>query len=328
MKNINVKQKKGISLGQLGLFLVLIVLFILFTILTPIVKPGSTFFQYSRLLSSLNYAYFIGFLALGVTFVISTGGIDFSIGPVMFASALIAGQCLSYYQLPLWLCLIISIFVGFVFGLINGYMVAYRFLPSFVTSMASMQIAKGIGSVFTKTQSVTWPVGGQENSWFRYLVRYNNFPVGIFIFIGVAIICGFFLFRTKPGRYILSIGSNKEAVRLSGVSTQRWEMLAFIICGMFAGIAAIFYVATYSTVQPGLGDAFNNEAIAACVMGGTSMTGGKASIFGTVIGALIIAMLQEGILAFGLSISYQYVLTGLIVLGAVIVDARKNKKRV
>ena len=328
MRNLKFKKEKPIRLNQLGLLAVLIILYVLFGILTPIIKPGSNFFQFNRVLSALNYGYFIGFLALGVTFVISTGGIDFSIGPVMFASALIAGQCLTHYKLPLWLCLFISCLVGLLFGVINGYMVAYRFLPSFVTSMASMQIAKGLGSVFTKTQSVTWPALGDDNSnsWFRYLVKYKSIPTGLIVFFLIAIICGFFLFRTKPGRYILSIGSNKEAVRLSGVSTQKWEMLAFVICGLFAGIAAIFYAGAYATVQPGLGDSFNNEAIAACVMGGTSMLGGKASVFGTVVGALIIALLQEGILAFGFSISYQYVLTGLIVLGAVIIDARKHKK--
>lgn len=104
-------------------------------------------------------------------------------------------------------------------------------------------------------------------------------------------------------------------------------MLAFIISGTLAGVAALFYVGAYSTVQPGLGDTFNNEAIAACVMGGTSMAGGLASILGTVIGAFIVALMQEGILAMGFTISYQYVLTGLIVLGAVIADTLSRRRR-
>ena len=189
-------------------------------------------------------------MALGVTFVISTGGIDFSIGPVMFASALIAGQCLVYYKLPLWLCLIIACVVGLLFGILNGYMVAYRFLPSFVTSMASMQIAKGLGSVFTRTQSVTWPPRGEPNSWFRNLIKFGSVPTGLILLMVTALICGFFLFRTKPGRYILCLGSNKEAVRLSGVSTKKWEMLAFVICGLLAGVASIFYVGAYATFSP------------------------------------------------------------------------------
>ena len=143
----------------------------------------------------------------------------------------------------------------------------------------------------------------------------------------MAVICGIVLYNTKPGRYILCLGSNKEAVRLSGVNTKKWEMLAYIICGLLAGLAAIFYVGAYTTVQPGLGDTFNNEAIAGCVMGGTSMTGGVASIAGTLVGVLIIALLQEGILAMGFQINYQYIITGIIVLVVVYADLRSRRRR-
>lgn len=318
---------KTIGLNRIVLIGVLFVMYVVFAIMTPVLRGGASFVQMDRIMSALNYAYFIGFLGLGVTFVIATGGIDFSIGPVMFASALISGYCLTQYHVPLWLCLVISLLVGLAFGTLNGFFVTRCHLPSFITSMASMQIAKGIGSVFTKTQSVTWPIAGSENSWFRYLVRWGNVPTGLICLIVVAAICAFVLNKTKAGRYILCIGSNREAVTLSGVNTKKWEMLAFMISGLLAGVAAIFYVGAYTTVQPGLGDTFNNEAIAACVMGGTSMIGGQASILGTVIGALIVALMQEGILAMGFTISYQYVLTGLIVLAAVLADILSSSRR-
>ena len=323
----NNKIVKTIGFNRIILIGVIILLYIIFSLLTPVLHSGTTFVSYERVMSALNYAYFIGFMALGVTFVIATGGIDFSIGPVMFASALISGYCLTKYNVPLPLCLLISMLVGLLFGILNGYFVAYRFLPSFITSMASMQIAKGIGSVFTKTQAVTWPGSGNENSWYRYLVKWDNIPTGFILLCIVAVICAAVLHKTKAGRYMLCIGSNKEAVRLSGVNTKKWEMLAYMICGLLAGIAAIFYVGAYTTVQPGLGDAFNNEAIAACVMGGTSMAGGLASILGSIIGALIVALMQEGILAMGFTISYQYVLTGLIVLAAVTADIMSRKRK-
>lgn len=318
---------KAIGYNRVVLLGVIVLMYLIFSIMTPILHNGTTFISYERVMSALNYAYFIGFLGLGVTFVIATGGIDFSIGPVMFASALISGYCLSQYKVPLIICIFISIFVGVLFGVLNGYLVAYHHIPSFITSMASMQIAKGVGSLFTKTQSVTWPSSGITNSWFRYLVRWGNIPTGLIFFIIAAAICAFVLNKTKAGRYILCLGSNKEAVRLSGVDTKKWEMLAFIICGLLAGVAAIFYVGAYTTVQPGLGDTFNNDAIAACVMGGTSMLGGLASSLGTVIGAIIIALMQEGILAMGFSISYQYVLAGIIVLIAVTADALSRKRK-
>lgn len=324
----NLRAVKVIGFNRIVLIGVIILMYIAFAIFTPILRGGASFVKLERVLSALNYAYFIGFLGLGVTFVIATGGIDFSLGPVMFASALISGYCLKMYSVPLWACIIISLVIGVLFGMLNGYFVAYRFLPSFITSMASMQIAKGIGSVFTKTQSVTWPVTGQANSWFRYLVRWGNIPTGLILLCLIAAICAVVLNKTKAGRYILCIGSNKEAVRLSGINTKKWEMLAYVICGLLAGVAAIFYVGAYTTVQPGLGDTFNNEAIAACVMGGTSMMGGVASILGTIIGALIVALMQEGILAMGFTISYQYVITGIIVLIAVTADTLSRKRKV
>lgn len=323
----NLRVVKAIGFNRVILIGVILLMYLVFTLLTPVLHSGASFLKYDRILSALNYAYFIGFLALGVTFVIATGGIDFSIGPVMFTSALVSGYCLTQFHVPLWLCLIISSVIGVLFGVINGYFVAYRFLPSFITSLACMQIAKGVGSVFTKTQSVTWPTDGNENSWFHYLVRWGNIPTGFILLCLVAAVCAIVLHKTKAGRYILCIGSNKEAVRLSGVNTKKWEMLAYIICGLLAGVAAIFYVGAYTTVQPGLGDTFNNEAIAACVMGGTSMVGGLASMLGTVIGAIIIALMQEGILAMGFTISYQYVITGIIVLIAVTADTLSRKRK-
>jgi len=312
---------KKLGFNRIVLTGVLILMYVFFSIASP------GFAGMSRILSLLNYAYFLGFLALGVTFVIATGGIDFSIGPVMFCSALVAGYCLTSYNMPVIVCLFISIFVGFLFGTFNGYLVSYWTVPPFIVSMASMNIAKGVASVFTKTQSVSWPQGASEQGWFRNLVKVGGFPVGLVIFLGFAVICSIILNKTMAGRYIQSLGSNKEAVRLSGVNVKKWEMLSYVICGTLVGIAAIFFVAAYTTVQPGYGDQYNNEAIAGCVMGGTSMAGGLASIGGTVIGVLIIALLQEGILALHFTKDYQLIITGLIVIVAVYADvvARRRK---
>ena len=194
-----------------------------------------------------------------------------------------------------------------------------------------MMIAKGVGSVATKTQSISWPQIADASGWYRNLIKINigsfTFPVGLVILLAVAAVCAVVLNKTLAGRYILCLGSNKEAVRLSGINVRRWEMLAYIICGTLAGVAAIFYVGAYTTVQPGLGDTFNNDAIASCVMGGTSMAGGIASISGTVIGTMIIALLQEGIMAMGFQKDYQYVITGIIVVISVCLDVRSKMRK-
>lgn len=312
---------KKIGFNRIVLCGVLLLMYALFCV------TCKNFVGLPRIISALNYAYFLGFLSLGVTFVIATGGIDFSIGPVMFCSALVAGYSLTAHGVPVAASLAISVLVGLAFGVFNGYLVAYWSVPPFIVSMASMNIAKGVASVFTKTQSVSWPQRTTEQGWFRNIIKVGDFPVGLVIFLVAAVICAILLNKTKAGRYILSLGSNKEAVRLSGVNVKKWEMLAYIICGVLVGIAAIFFVAAYTTVQPGYGDQYNNEAIAGCVMGGTSMAGGLASISGTVIGVFIISLLQEGILALGFTKDYQLIITGIIVIVAVYADvvARRRK---
>ena len=313
---------KKVGFNRIVLCVVLLLMYGLFCALT-----GGSFLGTSRILSALNYAYFLGFLSLGVTFVIATGGIDFSIGPVMFCCALVAGFSLVNHGVAMPLAMVISVVVGLAFGMFNGYLVAYWDVPSFITSMASMNIAKGIASVFTKTQSVSWPQTQDAGGWYRSIVKVGDIPVGLIILLAVAVVCAIILNKTKMGRYILSLGSNKEAVRLSGVNVKKWEMSAYVICGILVGISALFYVAAYTTVQPGYGDTYNNEAIAGCVMGGTSMAGGLASISGTIIGVFIIALLQEGILALGFTKDYQLVITGIIVIVAVFSDvvARRRK---
>lgn len=313
---------KKVGFNRIILVLVMLVMYLSFGLLT-----GGKFFGMSRIMDTMNYVYFLGFLSLGVTFVIATGGIDFSIGPVMFCCALVSGYSFLTHGIPMAAALILSVVIGLLFGIFNGYLVAYWKIPPFIVSMASMNIAKGIAAVFTKTQSVSWPQSSDANGWDRNFVKAGNVPTGLIIFLAAAIICGVVLNKTKAGRYILCLGSNKEAVRLSGVDVKKWEMLAYVICGILVGIAAIFYVGAYTTVQPGYGDQYNNEAIAGCVMGGTSMAGGLASIGGTVIGVLIISLLQQGILALGFSKDYQFIITGIIVIAAVYADVSARRRK-
>ena len=258
-------QKVGFN--RIVLIFVLLLMYLMFGLLT-----GGAFFGFSRIANALNYAYFLGFLSLGVTFVIATGGIDFSIGPVMFCCALVSGYSLTMYGVPMVISLVMSVLIGVLFGTFNGYLVAYWNVPPFIVSMASMNIAKGIAAVFTKTQSVSWPQSSTEDGWYRNFVSVNGFPIGLIVFLLVAVVCAVVLNQTKWGRYILCLGSNEEAVRLSGVNVKRWKMLAYIICGTLVGIASIYFVAAYTTVQPGYGDQYNNEAIAGCVMEVPPMT--------------------------------------------------------
>ena len=317
----NIPAVKALGFYRIVLSLVLVLMYFVFSL------GSGRLLGSGDLMNALNMVDYLGFLALGVTFVIATGGIDFSIGPVMVCAGLIAGRLLITFGWPLWIALIMCVVVGACFGVINGIMVSYMGLPSFISSMASMMLAKGVGSVFTHVQNSNWPKTGDPNSWYKFFVSYNGFPTGLVFLLVVAIICAILLNRTNIGRYILCIGSNREAVRLSGVDTRKWEALAYIICGVLAGIAAITYVGVITQVQPGLGDEFNNNAIASCVMGGTSMAGGVASMGGTVIGVFIISLLRVGIQAMGFRPDYQYIITGIIVALAVFADIRSSARK-
>ncbi len=322
-KNLPIVKKLGFN--RIILVAILIVLYFLFSLGANMAR--GSYLGGKDIENILNNVDFMGFLALGVTFVIATGGIDFSIGPVMFCSGLVGGQLLMVHDWPLWLCLIITVGVGFAFGVANGTMVAYMKFPSFISSMASMRIAKGIGLLATKSAGVSWPIRGAENDWYRNLVVYNGFPVGLVILLIVAVICAIIMNKTRIGRYILCIGSNREAVRLSGVDTRKWEALAYVFSGLLAGIAAILYAGAVTQFAAGQGDSFNNNAIAACVMGGTSMSGGTASIAGTIIGIWIISLLRVGITAMKFSPDWQYIITGGIVALCVFADIRSRQRK-
>ena len=312
---------KKIGFNRIALAGVLILLYFLFSL------GSGRILGKDDIMNILNSVDFMGFLAIGVTFVIATGGIDFSIGPVMYCAALVSGTLLVKCNWPLWLCLLVCILVGLCFGAFNGLMVAYMRLPSFISSMASMRIAQGIGSLVTRSAGISWPISGEANDWYRKLVKWNGFPTGLVILLIIAIVCAIILNRTRIGRYILCIGSNREAVRLSGVDTRKWEALAYMICGTLVGIAAIMYVAVNTKVTTSGGDSFNNNAIAACVMGGTSMSGGVASVAGSFIGIIIIALLRVGISAMKFSPDWQYIITGAIVALAVFTDIRSSARK-
>lgn len=312
---------------KLVAILALIIIYIFFAV------ASKDFRTISTLISIFDSAYYVGFMAIGVTFVIITGGIDLSIGTVMVCTALIGGVA---YQkgVPLPIALIIVILSGALFGLVNGIMVSVMKLPAFIATLGTMMISNGLGSIITKAQSITYPLRQSPDGWYKTLFRSGpvggistGLPIGILFLIGAAILMSVVLLKTRPGRYILALGSNKEATRLSGVNIIKWETLAYVISGIFAGIAGISYVAIYSTVQPGGGSGFELDAIAGVVIGGTSLAGGIGSISGTMIGVFIMAVLKVGLPFIGLQPHYQKFITGFVLIFAVFMDVRNKMKR-
>ncbi|MBP7105919.1 MAG: ABC transporter permease [Spirochaetia bacterium] len=302
----------------------LIILYVFFGIF------GMNYFSYPTLVNIIDASYYIGFISMGVTFVIISGGIDLSVGTVMMASALIGGVALKH-GVPMLPSLLLIILVGTGFGFFNGLIVSRLKLPPFIATLGTMMISMGVGSIVSNVQSATFPIRGQPGGWYKNLFLYLSpeggmIPTGAILLLLVGIICHLILSNTKLGRYTYAIGSNIEAARLSGVDVQKWQMMVYVISGATAGIGGISYAAIYTTVLPAQGQGFELYAIAAAVIGGTSLSGGVGTIWGTIIGVFIMSVLATGLPAMNLQAHWQTFFTGVIVIGAVLLDMYRTKK--
>ena len=302
----------------------LVILYILFAIV------GNNFFTWDTAENILQSAYYIGFMAFGVTFIIITGGIDLSLGTVMMCSALIGAYSFNAWGLPLGVGVVITLAVAMFFGLMNGIMIAKLGLPPFIATLGSQMVSMGIGSIITKVQAQTWPAASAEvGGWFKkILVREKLFgaiPVGAIWLLAFFIIACLILHKSKFGRYLYAIGSNEEAARLSGINTANWKIGAYVLSGFFIGMAALFYAAVYSTITPGTGAGQEMHGITGVVVGGTSMAGGSGTMVGTLIGVFIMSVIKNGLPACGLQAPWQNFFTGLVVIGAVLLDIQRTK---
>ncbi len=325
-ERVELKERgRSVNMSKLLAPLSLVIVYAFFAIF------GRNFFSYTNLVNILDSSYYIGFIAIGVTFVIITGGIDLSCGTIMMASTIIGGTAYKTWGWPMWLSLILILFISTAFGLFNGVLVSRLSLPPFIATLGTMMISLGIGSIVSNVRSATFPARGAPDSWFKSIFKYvtpKNFaiPTGAIVLFGTAFIAFLILTRTKMGRYIFAVGSNKEAARLSCVNVAKWEMIAYIVSGFLAGVGGIGFAAVYTTVMPNQGQGFELYAIAGAVIGGTSLSGGAGSVLGTMIGVYIMSVLRTGLPSMNLQSQYQTFFTGVVVLGAVLLDIYRNKR--
>jgi ribose transport system permease protein len=302
----------------------LVILYVFFGIF------GRNYFSYPTFVNIIDAAYYIGFISLGVTFVIISGGIDLSVGTVMMAAAIIGGTALKH-GFPMVPSLFLIVLVGLAFGAFNGLLVSRLKMPPFIVTLGTMMISMGVGSIVSNVSSATFPIRGAPGGWFKSIFLYigpngATVPTGAFLLAAVAILCHLMLSKTKLGRYTYALGSNIEAARLSGVDVKQWQMLVYVIAGGTAGIGGISYAAIYTTVLPAQGQGFELYAIAAAVIGGTSLAGGVGTIWGTIIGVFIMSVLATGLPSLNLEAHWQTFFTGVIVIGAVLLDMYRNRK--
>ena len=260
-----------------------------------------------------------------------TGGNDLSIGTGMVCYSLIGGYVISKLGLPVGVGILITILCGLIMGTANGFLVAVLELPPFIATLCTMMIVRGLGSIITGGVSLSWPAADADNGWFRSFFKMTiggtKVPIGIIWTVLAVIIMSVILTKTKIGRYIIAIGSNKEAARLSGVNVIKWHMLAYIICGFFTGLAGIAYAGTFQTLTPGTGAGLELDAICAAIIGGTSMYGGQGTVVGTLIGVFLMCILKTGLPYVGLQANWQQIIIGIVLIVAVLMDVLRTKKR-
>lgn len=302
--------------------LVLVLLYIFFSIF------GNNFFSKDYLINILDGSYYIGFMAIGVTFVIITGGIDLSLGTTMMCAALLGGAAYNTWQWPMWQCLLFVVFVATVIGLINGVLIAYLNLPPFIATLGTQMMGMGFGAIVTKVQTMRYPTFGTADGWFKnvFYKTTDGFPVGVLWLAGFFLVALLLLNKTRFGRYTFAIGSNREAARLSGIKVQRWLTGIYTFCGFCCGLAGVFYAAVYTSIIPSTGNGQELLGIAGVVIGGTSMSGGVGTLTGSIIGVFVMSVLKQGLMSMGLQSHWQTFFTGLVVIGAVLLDQYRLKQ--
>jgi len=283
----------------------LVLVVAVFSVLNPIYLSGA------NLIDVVAQATINGLIAIGMTFAIITGGIDLSVGAVMAVVIVSVGKLLTAGGVPPALGAILGVALGVCLGTINGLMVTKLGLQPFVATLATMSIYRGVAYVMTGG----WPVLNVPRS-FRRMIDGSIagvIPTAILILVGFALLGHLILARSRTGLYILAIGGNQEATRLSGVNIARHKIVAYAICGAGAALAGLVMLARLGTGEPTAGTGYELNAIAAAAIGGTSLAGGKGSVVGTLLGALLLAGLKVGLVVEHVDSFWQYIATGGII---------------
>jgi ribose transport system permease protein len=292
---------------------------------------SGNFLQADNMVAILQATAVNGVLAIACTFVIITSGIDLSVGTLMTFCAVMAGVVLTYWGLPLPLGILAAIFFGALSGFVSGVLIAKLKIPPFIATLGMMMLLKGLSLVISGTKPIyfsdtpDFPVISQE-SLIGYLFPALPIPNAVLILFVVAVLASLVLNKTMLGRYTFALGSNEEAVRLSGVNVGFWKIVVYSVSGGICGIAGLLIASRLNSAQPALGQGYELDAIAAVVIGGTSLSGGTGTILGTIIGAFIMSVLTNGLRIMSVAQEWQTVITGVIIILAVYTDILRRGK--
>ncbi|CDS97424.1 MULTISPECIES: ABC transporter permease [Vibrio] len=320
--------KKTRFLSKYAIYVVFVGMCVVMSILSPV------FLTVANLLNVMTQMASIGLLALGVTIIIITRGIDLSSGSVLAVAAVVSAstaQTLDWGmrmypnlpELPVIVPILVALGVGALCGLINGALIAYTGIPPFIATLGMMIIARGAALLYSDGR----PISSLIDSY-QWIGQGNiaGIPVPVVIFLVMALFTYVLLNYTRFGKYAYAIGGNETAAYVSGINVTKYKILVYVYAGLLAGIAALILTARINSGQPGLGNMYELDAIAAATVGGVSHAGGIGTIQGTIVGTMIMGVLQNGLDLLNVSAYWQQVVKGLVIVVAVIFDMKRQKK--
>ncbi len=283
------------------------------------------FLSETNLIGILQATAVSGVLGVASTFVIISGGIDLSVGTLMTFTAVMCGVVLTDWGLPMAVGVVAALVFGALAGSVSGLIIAKLKVPPFIATLGMMLLLKGLALVIAQDKPIYFNDTPNfslisNDSLIGYVLPNFAIPNGVLILFLAAIVGSIVLKKTLLGRYIYALGSNEEAARLSGVNVDFWKVVTYALGGMICGIAGLIIASRLNSAQPALGQGYELEAIAAVVIGGTSLSGGRGTMLGTIIGAFIMSVLTNGLRIMGVAQEWQIVVTGVIIIVAVYVD--------
>ena len=302
--------------SHMGILAGLLILCAVLSVMTTSFATVTNFFNVVRQVT-INL-----FLACGMTYVILLSGIDLSVGSVIAVSGCISAGLITWNGMPVYVGILGGVLVGMLLGAVNAWIISSTNIPAFIVTLAMMNIGRGIARIYTKAQTIS-VLNDQYMFWGMGSIF--GIPIQLFCIIAVVAVSSFILNRTQMGRHIYAVGGNKQAAQYSGIRVKKVTFFVFIYCSLLASLAGILTVGRTFTATMALGESAEMDAISAVVLGGTSMNGGRGTISGTVIGAIVIGVLKNGMNLLGIDSSWQFIVQGIVILIAVYLDYLKQK---
>lgn len=316
MINLNKVKNKLTSFSELGILIPFIILVIVISFFNPV------FLGFRNIVNVLRSISFTAIVAIGMTFVLISGGLDLSVGSIIGLGGVITGGCL-INGIPIIISILAGLFIGLIIGFINGFIITRFKIPPLIVSLGMLYIARGIIYIITRGRPFYPLPDGFKVIGQGYFFK---IPYSIFIMIIIAIIAHFVLNRTTFGRSVYAIGGNEETAHTSGINISKIKLLIYSLSGLLSSLTGILMTARLSSAQPNAGTGWELTVIASVIIGGTSMFGGVGSIFGTMIGVAIMSVLKNGMVLMRISVYWQNVVVGMIIILAVGIDEYRRRR--